>query len=103
MTPKRWMLSVGVSEYGDQPGLPNLPSAVNDAGLIYETLASEYNFQGGLLAHRRDLTGSTHFELASASSGSGSREEIIDHISSLRRGMSDDDSFIFFYSGRSSN
>jgi len=102
MTQQRWLLSVGVNDYGAQVRLPNLHCAVNDACLIHRRLVDEYNFQGVLLAHPRDVASSPLASLSASSAGPGSAEDIIEQIGLLRRRMAPEDLFVFFYAGHGS-
>ncbi|NLH72760.1 MAG: SUMF1/EgtB/PvdO family nonheme iron enzyme [Verrucomicrobia bacterium] len=97
-----WALCVGVNDYGAQPGLPNLSCAVNGACLLYETLVEEYNFQGVLLAHPRDISSGPHASMAKRSEGAGSAEDVIEQINRLGRRARSEDIFFLFYAGHAS-
>ncbi|HRZ93045.1 MAG TPA: caspase family protein, partial [Candidatus Paceibacterota bacterium] len=102
MIRQRWLLSVGVNDYGAQVRLPNLHCAVNDACLVYQRLVEQYNFQGALLAHPRDVALGPHASLNASIGGPGSAEDIIEQINRLRRRMSETDLFLLFYAGHGS-
>jgi len=103
---RRYAIIVGVRDY--RAGLPPLKNAVNDACLIHCILTSEYGFQSTLLCHPEDVSkakfqpGFDRYHRLPGdiqSDGSGSRAEIVDAIDGIAKTATEDDLFVFFYSG----
>lgn len=99
MSPRHWILSTGVSRYGAQAGLPDLPAAVHDAALLLETFESEYNARGHLLASPRDLAAGPGREFSGRSLGEGTSHDLLDRLDALRRLVGPEDWLVVHYAG----
>lgn len=106
---RRRLISVGVGDY--RGGLSLLRNAVNDACLVYQILTRELGFTGSLLCRNEDV-GTAHYDpvfeqyedlgLVSECAGNGTREDILDALDRVAKEASEEDLFVFFYSGHGS-
>jgi formylglycine-generating enzyme required for sulfatase activity len=101
MSGKGYIVSIGVGRYErGEEGLIDLPFAVRDACLIYDTFCRQFGFEGALLVDRRDVPVAGELAwLRHRSAGPGSADDIRRELTKLQGLVDSDDTVYLFFAG----
>jgi len=101
MSGQKWLLAVGVRTYGGAGGgRADLPTAANDACLLYQTLTEDFGFEGVLLVEQHAIDPQGPYRtLRSRTAGEGTAEQIRNHLREMARLSGADDLFVLFFAG----